>query len=188
MKEHLKVNVGLNLYNFNIEVFKDLMAFNGLKLMDTYHAGTTLREFEDTFYSSKGKENTITYLDFAGALYHKETLDQKGDMYKINLHSTSLTSIIPKDGYELNDIDVTSIDLNDFAFIGIDFSFPKFRFDSENSSTSAENYAANRNLNSYILDKLIVGETALGLEKPLVIQQNLFEVDEKELKEKQSHL
>lgn len=179
MNEHLKVNVGLNLYNFNIEEFKDLMAFNGLKLMDTYHAGTTLREFEDTFYSSKGKENTITYLDFVGAVYHKETLDQKGDMYKINLHSTSLIFIIIKDGYELNDIDVTSIDLNDFAFAGIDFSFPKFGFDSENSSTSAENYVANRNLNSYILDKLIVEETALGLEKPLVIQQNLFEVDEK---------
>lgn len=99
------------------------MAFNGLKLMDTYHAGITLREFEDTFYSSKDKENTITYWDFAGALYHKETLDKKGDMYKINLHYTSLTFIIPKDGYELNDIDVTSINLNDFAFIGIDFSF-----------------------------------------------------------------
>lgn len=127
MKEHLKINVGLNLDNFNIEEFKDLMAFNGLKLMETYHAGISLREFEDTFYSSKGKENTITYLDFAGALYHKETLVQKGDMYKINLHSASLTFIIPKDGYELNDIDVTSIDLNDFAFVGIDFSFPKFR-------------------------------------------------------------
>ena len=101
------------------------MTFNRLKLMDTYHAGITLKEFEDTFYTSKGKENTITYLDFAGAVYHKETLDQKGDMYKINLHSTSLTFIIPKDGYELNDIDVTSIDLNDFAFVGRDFSFCK---------------------------------------------------------------
>ena len=59
------------------------------------------------------------------------------------------------------------------------FHFAKFRFDSENSSTSAENCEKNRNLNSYILDKLIVEETVLGLEKPLVIQQNLFEVDEK---------